>query len=121
MKSSQEKRIVTPKEKQTQIQGLATKRNKFFRLLQSNDHSAYCVTASGQLQDDLRQAMSQIVKRTQATEIEEKTTEEGGRKKKGSRARTGRKLSPVKLPDLVLGLNQTFRVIESRQTSLVWI
>lgn len=120
--------MITPKEKHVQNQALSTKRNKFFRLLQSsNNESQYCV----QVKDDLKsikEKLNHLVnERKSSLQVQSKDlnvpSEDNKKKDDLTLKKLKRKLNRkvVKFDEIVFGFNETLKLLNSKLVSMVWI
>lgn len=121
--------MLTPKEKHVQSQTISTKRNKFFRLLQSSSNvSDYCLTASEQLLLSIKEKIEKLVddKRVQTSARVDSTNQNDDDKKQENDKSTRRRerdlrRKVVKLNGAIFGLNQTLKSLQNNRSVMVWV
>lgn len=109
--------MLTPKEKKVLNKTVTAKKKRVFRILQGNYCSPYCLNANNQMKNSLEMRIKNINDRMTDQLMVQKIESN-----KNSSERSKSKMSKTKkFPEMVFGLNETFKCIDKNQISMIWL
>ncbi|XP_075587034.1 uncharacterized protein LOC142597520 [Dermatophagoides farinae] len=120
-----EPKILTPKDKQILDQKIRSKKKQFIRFLQSNQNCLpYCTTITNEFQKELETKIEKLIankKKEKDKKLENALEEFEDEPKKLRQLKHQLNRKAIKFPEIIFGLNETFKMIERKQISMIWL
>lgn len=115
--------LMTPKDKQILDQKIRSKKKQFLRFLQSDPNCLpYCCSIVNDefrksLEIEMKKLIDENTKQEEAAKLDDSETATTTTKKRSQKPNR----KAIKFSEIIFGLNETFKMIERKQITMIWL